>query len=372
MSGGDEAVDKVVSTVGLWWPDAEEGDIRTAADAWDQLAAALDRARDAGRGGANQALANWRGPAAGQFETYWSGYDRALPQTAQGCRDLAGGLREYADAVERAKEEVYVLAAEIGASVAIGAALAVFTFGTSAAAAGGAVAALRAAAMGIATRLTATVGSIASRAIIGAAFGSVSSVAANLGVAQPLRVEVFDNGGYSLSDAGRAGLMGGATGGVLGGAGGVFGKLRGSGGGGPIPPGTTPIGAVPENPSAYSVAYQMRLDPTDLGRSRRVHFNRANATLDDALRSDPELARMMDELSPGVTERVASAGGRENPLDHTWHHATNGQGGGQDGVMQLVPKAQHNPGSPWQHVIHPDGGGGYAEWAIPRGAPPNK
>jgi len=238
VSGGDEAVDKVVSTVGLWWPDAEEGDIRTAADAWDQLAAALDRARDAGRGGANQALANWRGPAAGQFETYWSGYDRALPQTAQGCRDLAGGLREYADAVERAKEEVYVLAAEIGASVAIGAALAVFTFGTSAAAAGGAVAALRAAAMGIATRLTATVGSIASRAIIGAAFGSVSSVAANLGVAQPLRVEVFDNGGYSLSDAGWAGLMGGATGGVLGGAGGVFGKLRGSGSGGPIPPGT--------------------------------------------------------------------------------------------------------------------------------------
>ncbi len=217
MSGGDEAVDKVVSTVGLWWPDAEEGDIRTAADAWDQLAAALDRARDAGRGGANQALANWRGSAAGQFETYWSGYDRAaLPQTAQGCRDLAGGLREYADAVERAKEEVYVLAAEIGASVAIGAALAVFTFGTSAAAAGGAVVALRAAAMGIATRLTATVGSIASRAIIGAAFGSVSSVAANLGVAQPLRVEVFDNGGYSLSDAGRAGLMGGAAGGVLG------------------------------------------------------------------------------------------------------------------------------------------------------------
>jgi len=57
--------------------------------------------------------------------------------------------------------------------------------------------------------------------------------------------------------------MGGATGGVLGGAGGVFGKLRGSGGGGPIPPGTTPTGAVPENPSAYSVAYQMRLKGAD-------------------------------------------------------------------------------------------------------------
>jgi hypothetical protein len=26
----------------------------------------------------------------------------------------------------------------------------------------------------------------------------------------------------------------------------------------------------------------------------------------------------------------------------------------------------------WQHLLHPGGRGGYAEWAIPNGAPPNK
>jgi hypothetical protein len=41
------------------------------------------------------------------------------------------------------------------------------------------------------------------------------------------------------------------------------------------------------------------------------------------------------------------------------------------GVMQLVPRDQHAPGSIFQGAFHPNGQGGYAEWAVPAGAPPN-
>ena len=49
------------------------------------------------------------------------------------------------------------------------------------------------------------------------------------------------------------------------------------------------------------------------------------------------------------------------------------QGAGRAGVLQLVPKVQHTAGSPFWHLLHPlpRAAGGYAEWAIPAGAPPN-
>jgi hypothetical protein len=129
----------------------------------------------------------------------------------------------------------------------------------------------------------------------------------------------------------------------------------------------------PENPSAYSAAYETELDPSVFGSSRKVHFNRANAALDKAMQADPRLAELMDELIPGVRESVSSVGGRKTPMGWTWEHASSSTAGGRMGVMRLVPTYQHTPGSPWWRVIHPDfsATGGYAEWAIPAGAPPN-
>jgi len=122
---------------------------------------------------------------------------------------------------------------------------------------------------------------------------------------------------------------------------------------------------------AYSVAYETELNPSVLGRSRDVHFNRANGALDDAIRADPDFAARMDQMIPGVGDDVARAGGRTTPQDWTWHHAPSSQVGRRQGVMQLVPTAQHQPGSIWQHLFHPNGAGGYSEWAIPNGAPRN-
>ena len=128
-----------------------------------------------------------------------------------------------------------------------------------------------------------------------------------------------------------------------------------------------------ENPSAYSVAFEMKLNPSDFGRSRSVHFNRANAKLDDTLRSDADALKMMDDLIPDVQSSVSSVGGRATPQGWTWEHASTSTAFGQQGVMRLVPSSQHTPGSPFWRVLHPDKGasGGYSEWAIQKGAPKN-
>jgi len=121
------------------------------------------------------------------------------------------------------------------------------------------------------------------------------------------------------------------------------------------------------NGSFYSVAYQTILNSTDLGKSREVHFNRANAALDKAIQSDPEFAVQMEHLIPGVSDSVSKVGGRETPEGWVWHHD---QG---IGVMQLVPENQHTPGSIFWNTLHPTPGnaGGYSIWAIPAGAPRN-
>jgi len=120
-----------------------------------------------------------------------------------------------------------------------------------------------------------------------------------------------------------------------------------------------------------SVGFEMQLDVADFGRRRSVHFNRANEALDEVLRADADLAARMESMIPGISGRVSSAGGRQNPVDWTWHHAESSTTGGTPGVMQLVPVPQHTPGSMFQSALHPEGAGGYAEWAIPNGAPKN-
>jgi len=117
--------------------------------------------------------------------------------------------------------------------------------------------------------------------------------------------------------------------------------------------------------------FEMQLDRSVLGESRKVHFNRANEALDQAFKADPNFARQMESRYPGIVDSVSATGGRANPSGLRWHHAPSGTVGGRTGVMQLVPEFQHSPGSAWWKQLHPDGFGGYSEWAIPAGAPPN-
>jgi HNH/ENDO VII superfamily nuclease len=133
------------------------------------------------------------------------------------------------------------------------------------------------------------------------------------------------------------------------------------------------IPMAPARPSGnqYSVAYEVQLDPTDFGRRRIVHDNRANAAFDAALNADEAWAASMDDLIDGVHQSVSSVGGRSTPDGWTWHHVPSSAADGRLGVMHLVPSEQHAPGSIFQRALHPDGSGGYAEWAVPAGAPAN-
>jgi hypothetical protein len=114
---------------------------------------------------------------------------------------------------------------------------------------------------------------------------------------------------------------------------------------------------------AYSVAFETRLAENELGLSRPRHFTIANNALAEARAASPELA----ELVPAPSGRASA------PANWVWQHATIEQGGGRAGVVQLVPKPQHTAGSLFWRLLHPlrNGGGGYSEWAIPAGAPPN-
>ena len=221
-SPGDQAIDTVVSTVGLWWPDAEEGDLRAVADAWDRMAVALDRTTEAGRAAATGALQGWSGDAADAFRDRWVGFERdGLVPGADGCRAMAVALRQYADEVETAKHEIEALAVEIGAGVVLGAAAAWFTFGASAAAAAGIAARLVVVAASIGVRVSSSVAGIVSTALTGVTFGAVDGVAANA-VGQVYRVEALDEGGYSAGERRTAAMWSGAGGGLIGGGTGAW------------------------------------------------------------------------------------------------------------------------------------------------------
>ncbi|GLZ51285.1 WXG100 family type VII secretion target [Actinomycetospora sp. NBRC 106378] len=215
----------VVEEVGLWWPAADPERLRGAAAAWDRAAADLDRALEVGRSGAAQARSSWSGEAADRFTAAWAAHEAALRADAAGARALGTALTRFAEAVEDARRRVTELAVTAGATIVAGVGLAWLTFGTSAAAAGAVSAGLVAAAAAIGVELSATAAAILGAVLVGAVFGAVEAAVVDLAVAQPLRVEAFGRGGYSLDEAAGAAVTGGAFGGVLGGI------ARGVGGG---------------------------------------------------------------------------------------------------------------------------------------------
>jgi hypothetical protein len=127
-------------------------------------------------------------------------------------------------------------------------------------------------------------------------------------------------------------------------------------------------GDTPAYPNQYSVAFEVVLDPSDFELSRAEHFQIGNRALSRAREENPALASLVPEPS-----RWGSP-----PVGWVWQHATSTQGAllgkPRPGVLHLVPTAQHTAGSAFWSILHPlpGGAGGYSEWAIPAGAPPNR
>ena len=116
----------------------------------------------------------------------------------------------------------------------------------------------------------------------------------------------------------------------------------------------------------YSVLFEVKLPESAWGASRYTHFKLANEAFAEALKQDPEFNQLVEQLIPRAIDQVERAGGRGAPEGWVWHHHAS-----REGVMQLVPEQQHTPGSIFWETMHPDNKGGYSNWAIPAGAPPN-
>ena len=99
---------------------------------------------------------------------------------------------------------------------------------------------------------------------------------------------------------------------------------------------------ISSKPSAYSVAFETKLNAADFGRSRDVHFNRSNAALDNALKVDADFAKMMDDLIPNVQSSVSSVGGRATPTGWTWEHASRTAASGQQSHAPRSDKSIHS------------------------------
>jgi A nuclease of the HNH/ENDO VII superfamily with conserved WHH len=75
-----------------------------------------------------------------------------------------------------------------------------------------------------------------------------------------------------------------------------------------------------------------------------------------AMESDPQFAQMMQGMGVNVERTATGLTPRTPPAGWTWHHAED------PGVMQLVPRVQHAPGSVFWDTLHPGDRGGYAIW----------
>lgn len=114
---------------------------------------------------------------------------------------------------------------------------------------------------------------------------------------------------------------------------------------------------IPVKPGAYSVAFETKLSAGSYpGISRAAHFQEANGALLSTMEADSQFAQMMRDVGVNLERTTTGLAPRGAPDGWSWHHAQ------EPGLMQLVPREQHAPGSAFQYLLHPDGQGGYARW----------
>ena len=127
---------------------------------------------------------------------------------------------------------------------------------------------------------------------------------------------------------------------------------------------------------AYSDYFGVQLDPENFGKSRIKHYQICNELLLKRVRKfEADGSQFCDfmsniDLITFITKNVKKNKHTLSPY-FVWEHCSSSTAQGRVGVMRLVPKSQHTPGSEYWRAIHRDYkySGGYYEWAIPAGAP---
>ncbi|MFD3561896.1 RNase A-like domain-containing protein [Streptomyces sp. NPDC058686] len=235
MSVADKAKKIVQDMTGMWWPDADEDGLRHAAKAWRDFADDLEDVTAAANKSARGIITHNKGEAISAFDDpYWRRYyydgHGWLQDMIDGARDMAKSLDQYADAVHHAVKRLEHELEIVGATIAVGTLLAVFTAGISEAAAAAATATIvdMAATLGVA--VSTEIATIATTTLATAAIAGIESITVDLAVTQPVAMATGESKGLNLDEAHQALLYGALTGGALGGAGATYRAAKNAGG----------------------------------------------------------------------------------------------------------------------------------------------
>lgn len=178
----------------LWEPSADEARVRRAAALWRSTAARLECTLGDLRGTAALVVQDHDGAGIDAFARWWDGLagpgGSHLADVVKACRSTADALDAYADALADVRRELLEIAAAIAATVAIGAALAWATVGTSAAPAAATVTALTLQATALGATFASRAGAIAKLVSLHATIGALEGIA-TYAVVEPLRIAAF-------------------------------------------------------------------------------------------------------------------------------------------------------------------------------------
>ncbi|MDQ6771785.1 MAG: hypothetical protein M3024_02160 [Candidatus Dormibacteraeota bacterium] len=208
---------------GLWWPAADPGRLRAAAQAWRSLASEIVAAESAAAAAARSVGVEHQGWAIETFTRYWNrgwvGGQGGLPNAAQACRDMASGLEQYATHVEAARAQIEELIATAATAVVIGVGLTILTVGISDVAAAGVAAGLVAAAAEVGVTLTSAVAAIGADILVGAALGATIGAVSDIAIQEERRAVFHEIAPFSWSEvltSAGFGAAGGAAGAGIG------------------------------------------------------------------------------------------------------------------------------------------------------------
>ncbi|MGW7618313.1 DUF6531 domain-containing protein [Streptomyces antimycoticus] len=220
MSFGSDIEDKakaLLMKLGMWWPDANSGTLRHAADAWRTFADSVDDVRVATDKAATTLIHHNKGEAIDAFETFWGRYAKGkdegwLSNLAKSARNMAKALDKFADTVDEAIEKLWTQISIDAVALVGGGLLTIVTGGAS----DGVAAEIIAMAAGLGVAVEEAVAVIAAEMLTGAVFTSVLSVTIDAAVAQPVKIALGQQKGFSLDEVNQAAKDGMIDGGIFG------------------------------------------------------------------------------------------------------------------------------------------------------------
>ncbi len=191
--------------------------MRHAADAWRTFADSVDDVRVATDKAATTLIHHNKGEAIDAFETFWGRYAKGkdegwLSNLAKSARNMAKFLEKFADKVDDAIDALKAQIAIDAAALVGGLLLTPFTGGASDEVA----AEIIAMASGLGIAVEEAVATLAAEIFTGAVFTSVLSVTIDAAVAQPVKIALGQQQGFSLDEVNQAAKDGMIDGGIFG------------------------------------------------------------------------------------------------------------------------------------------------------------